>query len=121
MISFSKGFGIVESKDVSESLKHYRDTYNDSGKYLGFERLNEYYTMVLGTCTDWTGFPRSGKTQVLMELLLNTSKYYGWKHLVYFPDVGNKVEIIADLLHKLTGKTFNPKYKNAIKDYHFFA
>jgi hypothetical protein len=111
-----KGFKITQAVEVTEALIEYRDNYNDRGKYLGFENLNDLYTMQLGTCTDWTGFPRSGKTQVLMELLLNTSLYYGWKHLVYFPDVGSNVEIIADLLHKKTAKCFNPKYKNVISD-----
>lgn len=111
-----KGFKITTSEDVKQHLKVYRDTYHDKGKYLGWDKLNEHYTMMLGTCTDWTGFPRSGKTQVLMELLLNTSMWYGWKHLVYFPDVGNNVEIISDLIHKKTGKTFNPDYDNVISD-----
>jgi hypothetical protein len=111
-----KGFKIVEQKDVIKELLEYRVKYNERGKYLGFNNLNEHYTMQLGNCTDWSGFPGSGKTQVLMELLLNTSKYYGWRHLVYFPDVGSKTEIVADLLHKLTGKTFNPKYDNHIQE-----
>lgn len=111
-----KGFEILDVSNLASDLISYRENYNDKGKYLGFEKLNDLYTMQLGTCTDWTGFPRSGKTQILMELLLNTSKFYGWKHLIYFPDVGSKVEIVADLIHKLTGKTFNPKYKNSIDD-----
>jgi hypothetical protein len=111
-----KGFEIVEASSIVEELQDYRDNYHRKGKYLGFKNIDDLYTMQLGTCTDWTGFPRSGKTQVLMELLLNTSLYYGWKHLVYFPDVGNKTEIIADLVHKKTGKTFNPQYQNTIDD-----
>ena len=111
-----KGFEITQAIKVTEALIDYRDNYNNKGKYLGFEELDKLYTMQLGTCTDWTGFPRSGKTQVLMELLLNTSMYYGWKHLIYFPDVGSNIEIIADLLHKKTAKTFNPKYNNVITD-----
>jgi hypothetical protein len=116
MDGFIKGFKIVEQKDVINELIDYRVNYNEKGKYLGFNKLDEHYTMQLGNVTDWTGFPMSGKTQVLMELLLNTSKMYGWKHLVYFPDVGNKTEIVADLLHKLTGKTFDPKYDNHITE-----
>lgn len=112
-----KGFKIAEGNEYINKLKQHRDTYNDRGKFLGFINIDELYTMQLGTCTDWTGFPRSGKTQVLMELLLNSSSYDGWKHLVYFPDVGSDVEIIADLMHKLTGKTFDPKYKNKISDH----
>jgi len=111
-----KGFKIQDSAELFEQLIDYRNTYNNRGKYLGFDNLDELYTMQLGTCTDWTGFPMSGKTQILMEMLLNTSIFYGWKHLIYFPDVGNSVEIVADLLHKKTSKTFNPDYKNKITD-----
>lgn len=111
-----KGFKIAKASDYFDKLIKHRDNYNKRGKWLGFSRVDELYNMQLGTCTDWTGYPRSGKTQILMELLLNTSKWYGWKHLVYFPDVGSDVEIMADLLHKLTGKTFNPKYPNVITD-----
>lgn len=111
-----EGFELVKAESVVESLRVFRDTYNERGKYLGFPNIHKHYSMQLGTCTDWTGYPRSGKTQLLMELELNTSVYYGWKHLVYFPDVGNKQEIIADLLHKKTGKGFNPDYDNLISD-----
>ena len=111
-----KGFELVKPADVTNQLIKFRDNYKDKGKYLGFDRLDPHYTMMLGTCTDWTGFPRSGKTQILMELLLNTSMFYDWRHLIYFPDVGSKIEIIADLLHKKTGKTFNPDYPNVIQD-----
>ena len=111
-----KGFKLVEQSDVLNSLLDYRVNYNDKGVYLGFDNLHEHYSMMLGTCTDWSGFPASGKTQVLMEILLNTSKMYGWRHLIYFPDVGNRMEIVADLLHKLTGKSFNPKFDNHITE-----
>lgn len=111
-----KGFKISNSSDMFGKLVKHRDNYNKRGKYLGFDNIDQIYNMQLGTCTDWTGFPRSGKTQILMELLLNTSKFYGWKHLVYLPDVGNDIEIVADLMHKLTGKTFNNKYNNCISD-----
>lgn len=110
------GYKITEVNDVRDKLPMYRDTYNEKGKYLGFDCVHEYYSMSLGNCTDWTGYPMSGKTQVLMEFLVNTSKFYGWKHLVYFPDVGNNVEIIADLITKKTGKTFKPDQPNTITD-----
>lgn len=111
-----EGYKITDFKDVDEKLITYRDKYYDKGKYLGHEQINEYYTMSLGNCTDWSGYPMSGKTQVLMEVLINTSKYYGWKHLVYFPDVGSNVEIIADLITKRSGKTFEPNKQNTIQD-----
>lgn len=110
------GFKVTEPCDVLDKLKAYRDNYHERGVYLGFEKVDEFYSMQLGGCTDWTGFPMSGKTQVLMELLMNTSIFYGWKHLIYFPDVGNNVEIIADFIHKKTSKSFDPKKTNTITD-----
>lgn len=111
-----KGYKVTEPSDVLKQLKNYRDNYHDRGVYLGFDKIDEFYSMQLGGCTDWTGFPMSGKTQVLMELLMNTSVFYGWKHLIYFPDVGNNVEIIADFIHKKTSKSFDPKKPNVITD-----
>jgi hypothetical protein len=111
-----EGFKITQPEDVLNQLKTYRDKYHDKGKYLGFEGLDKHYSMQLGNCTDWTGFPMSGKTQVLMEVLVNSSMFYSWKHLLYFPDVGNNVEIIADLLHKKTSKSFDPNKPNTITD-----
>ena len=110
------GFKVTEPSDVLHKLKAYRDNYHDRGVYLGFQKIDEFYSMQLGGCTDWTGFPMSGKTQVLMELLMNTSVFYGWKHLIYFPDVGNNVEIIADFIHKKTSKSFDPMKTNTITD-----
>lgn len=110
------GFEITKAADVTGKLKIYRNTYHEKGQYLGWDKFHEHYSMQLGNCTDWTGYPMSGKTQVLMELLLNTSVWYGWKHLVYFPDVGSNVEIIADLIQKKTGKTFDPTKQNTITD-----
>jgi hypothetical protein len=111
-----KGFKITKAHEIIDDLFRYRNNYHEKGKYLGFEGMDEYYSMSLGNCTDWTGFPMSGKTQVLMECLMNTSRFYGWKHLVYFPDVGSNVEIIADLINKKTGKSFNPSNYNVITD-----
>ena len=110
------GFKITEQGDVVDKIYKHRDNYHKKGMFLGWEQLHNHYSMSLGNCTDWTGYPMSGKTQVLMELLVNTSKFYGWKHLVYFPDVGNSVEIVADLIHKKTGKSFNPDSENVITD-----
>lgn len=112
-----KGFNIVSPAEINNELIEYAKQGALKGKYLGFPNVHEHYTMALPGVTDWTGFPQSGKTQVLMEFLITTSVNYGWKHLVYFPDVGDEKEVIADLLHKLTGKTFDNRYKNHISDF----
>jgi len=109
-------YKLVRATDLYDSLCRYRREGALRGVYLGFPEVNKHYTMALPGVTDWTGFPQSGKTQILMEFLMNTSEFYGWKHLVHFPDVGNSQEIIADLIHKYTGKTFDKRYPNHITE-----
>jgi len=108
-----QGFEILTAANTSEELLRYRDKGAVRGVYLGFPLLHEHYTMSLPGVTDWTGFPQSGKSEVLLECLLNTSLYHGWKHLIYVPDIGDKNEIIAILIHKITGKTFDKRYVNS--------
>jgi hypothetical protein len=112
-----KGFEIAKSANSNLPMLEYLEKGALRGVYLGFPELHEFYTMSTPGVTDWTGYPQSGKTELLLELLLNTSKFYGWKHLLYVPDIGSKEETIALLLHKLTGKTFDKRYKsNLITD-----
>ncbi len=64
------GFKITEQGDIVDKIYKYRDNYHKKGMFLGWEQLHKHYSMTLGNCTDWTGYPMSGKTQVLMELLV---------------------------------------------------
>lgn len=108
-----KGFEIVNFDTSYDSLISYREKGALRGVYLGFPQLHEHFTMSLPGCTDVTGFPGSGKSEKVLELLLTTSIFYGWKHLLYVPDVGSKEEIISLLMHKKTGKTFDKRYVNS--------
>lgn len=107
------GFELLSYNNTRDDLLKYREQGALRGVYLGFPLLHEHYTMALGSCTDFTGTPGSGKSEFLLELLLNTTKFYGWKHLLYVPDVGDKNEVIATLIHKLTGKTFDKRFENS--------
>lgn len=107
-----KGYKILEYQDCADDLLKYREKGALRGVYLGFPQLHQHYTMSLPGVTDFTGFPASGKSEILLELLLNTSLFYGWKHLLYVPDVGEKNEVLGILIHKLSGKTFDKRYVN---------
>ena len=108
-----KGFEILTESNTHEDLLKYREKGALRGVYLGFPMFHEHYTMSLPGVTDVTGFPGSGKSEFVLELLLNTSLYHGWRHLLYVPDVGDKNEIISLLIHKLTGKTFDKRFENS--------
>ena len=47
---------------------------------------------------------------MLLQILVNCSKWYGHKHLIYMPDAGSNEEVIAKLIHKYTGKQFEEYY-----------
>lgn len=109
-----KGFKLLEFNDISNDLEYLHKHGWDHGKYVGFDCFRDHYNMMLGGCTDWTGYPSSGKTEMLLELLFNTSEFYGWKHMLFVPDIGKSVEVMAKLIHKYTGKTFIKRYPNYI-------
>ncbi|NOQ49710.1 MAG: hypothetical protein GQ553_03485 [Nitrosomonadaceae bacterium] len=112
-----KKFKIYDNNQtVQRDLIKHRKDGGVPGVYCGFDTLDPYYTMKPGETTDWTGHPTSGKTQMLLEVLLNTAELYGWKWCLYMPDVGTPVELLSDLLHKKTGKTFDKKYENVISE-----
>lgn len=111
-----KGFSILEYQGVRDGLMDYRKKGALRGVFLGFPVLHQNYTMSLPGVTDVTGSPGSGKSEFILELLLNTALYYGWKHLLYVPDVGDKNEVLATLIHKLTGKSFESRFENYITE-----
>ena len=78
--------------------------------------IDDYYKVLLGNCTDITGYPYSGKTLFLIDILFNLSKSKGFKHLLHLPDSGKPAEVIANLIHKYTGKSFNKDHPNLIKE-----
>lgn len=108
-----QGFKLLNYNDTKKGLLSYREKGALRGVFLGFPFFDEHYTMSTPGVTDWTGYPGSGKTEFLLELLLNTSLFYGWKHLLYVPDVGSQNEILSNLIHKLTGKTFDKRFINS--------
>lgn len=109
-----KGFKILEFKDVQEDIEKLHKGGSDHGMYVGFDGFEPHYNMIKGSCTDWTGYPSMGKSEMCLELLFNTSEFYGWKHMIYAPDIGKSIEVMAKLIHKHTGKTFKKKYSNFI-------
>ncbi len=90
-------------------MHHYK-TGGGNTFYVGFNALAKHYNVKEGGVTDWTGYPGSGKTELLLEVLMNTSQWYGHKHLIYMPDAGSVEEVIGKLIHKYSGKQFEEFY-----------
>lgn len=101
---------LVEPSDVREELKQYIKTGGRPRYYVGHKSLDKHYGVREGSRTDWSGYPASGKTELMIETLWNCSQYYDHKHLINMPDAGSHTEIIAKLFHKVTGKRMEKYY-----------
>jgi hypothetical protein len=82
----------------------------------GHLELDNLYKFISSGVTDVTGYPYMGKTLVLNEILWNVTMKTGSKNLLHLPDSGKPEEVIAHLIQKDSGKTFNKGYENTIKE-----
>lgn len=103
---------IVESDEIQREVLDYFKNGGGKTYYLGFASLAHHYSIKDGGVTDWTGYPGSGKTELLVECLKNCSEWYGHKHLIYMPDAGTNAEVVAKIIHKMTGKQVDEFYYN---------
>jgi len=110
-----KGFKILEFKDVQIPMEKLHKMGWETGSYVGFPSFEKHYNVLAGSCTDWIGYPQSGKTELCLEVLLNLSKFESHTSLIYAPDMGTSLYILVKLIHKHTGYTFNKKYPNFIE------
>jgi len=101
---------ILTEKDISDKLHDYYESGGGNTFYVGFNAMSKHYNVKEGGVTDWTGYPGSGKTELLLEVLKNCSEWYGHKHLIYMPDAGSVEEVVGKLIHKFTGKQFEEFY-----------
>jgi hypothetical protein len=107
IVDFSNG-------EYQKKLLDYHDKCGLPGLELGFKTLNQFYTHKNSGITDWTGFPASGKTYFVLEILMQLTEKYGHRHALYVPDLGTYYETIAKLVKMHTGKDFEKKYQNQI-------
>ena len=104
---------LAHKDDIFNGLLKVVEHGFESGKYLGYpESIDKHYSVLDGSCTDLTGYPHSGKSYIVLDWELNLSLEYGYKHLLYVPDMGDALEVYADLVHRVVMKTTDPKYLN---------
>lgn len=101
---------IVKPSDIRDELIHYAKYGGAKRFYLGHKLIDNFYGIREASRTDWTGYPGSGKTELMLEALWNCANYYDHKHLICMPDAGSVSEIAAKLFHKVTGKRLERYY-----------
>lgn len=86
------------------------------GERTGFDQLDEFLTLKKGYPLFLAGAPFSGKTEFVLELLLNASVIHGWKHFIYLGENGEVEEVIADLAYKYIGKPYKKEAYNSMSE-----
>ena len=107
---------IKSNGDILDQLMDLHKNGIPPGSNLGFKSFDELLTFVKGGCTDITGYPFFGKSLFLKEIMMGLTLNQNWRHCVYMPDDGSDTEVISNLLHKMTGKTFEKGYANSITE-----
>lgn len=92
--------------ELNASVNKLYNTGIVKGVYVGFNCLDNLYSIKLGCTTYIMGSPTSGKTELWFEFLINTSEFYDWKHVIFTPETGSKEEIVAELISKHCRKPF---------------
>jgi len=105
---------VIKPNEIMDSVLNYYERGVYPPHSTGYFTLDEYYKPRLGNTTIITGYPSMGKTEFTLQLLVNTTSLHGWKHLVFTPETGTSEEIVLELVHKFTGKTYRKNYENSI-------
>jgi len=105
---------IARTDTIFDKILDLRENSNYPGVSTGFSSLTPFYTVRRGNTTWITGYPSAGKSQIYFQFLCNLTSARRWRHIIYSPETGNAEDIYAELIHVLTGKTFNKIYPNYI-------
>lgn len=98
--------------DVQDDLDELFENGVQKGHLLGFDQLDEHYSVKLGSTTYVYGAPYSGKSQFWFECLIKLSQIHGWKHAVFSPETGTVPEVYAELIQMHAQQDFYGDYGN---------
>jgi hypothetical protein len=107
---------IVTSNTVMDRVMELHRLGNVPGERIGFDNLDQHYTVKLGTSTIIYGHPTAGKSEFLKEITKPLTCRKGWKGMMYSPETGDAAEIYAELASALTWKTFDKRFDNYISE-----
>lgn len=107
---------IYDVNSLRERVESLYDYGINKGYSTGWELLDEHYSVKLGCTTYLVGHEFSGKSEFILELLINLSLKHGLRHAIFSPETGVAEEIVSVLCEKYVGKQFYGDYKMDIKE-----
>lgn len=79
------------------------------GLPFGHKNFDEHFSYAGGRPLVIYGMPRSGKTEVMFELLIQLSVLHNKKHFILSPETGTVAEVYTELMSKYIGKPIQKK------------
>lgn len=93
-------------EDVNQDLQSLREKGRQKGYTVGWDWDVLPYTVILGSTTYMAAAPATGKTELILEIMINLSCLHGLNHVIYTPETGSPTDIFAELCHKYIGKPY---------------
>lgn len=108
---------ILDYKD--QVYDHYQKG-TERGLDTGLKCINDLISFKKGFTTYIVGFPKSGKTELHLEILFNLTEKHGCKHALMSTEIGGAVQIIGELVSKYLRKPFYKSNPYSAKDSELF-
>lgn len=78
--------GIILYADIRDRLHKLRKEGVDKGPEVGIDSVTELYRPAKKCWTLLSGIPNMGKSAFLLQMQMNLSLLYGWKHALFSPE-----------------------------------
>lgn len=97
--------------DVWDKVKEFYKNGYQRGFDTGWDVLDAYYSVLLGSTTIVYGAPYSGKSQLFHEIYVNLAKLAGLNIAMVSPETGEVHNIFGELISIYVGQSFQGDYK----------
>lgn len=91
---------------IKSELNEFRNKGVQRGKDIGFSYDRLPITFKPASTTYIGAAPHVGKTEFILDILIDLSCRHGWRHIIFTPETGNPTEIFAEIMSKYIGKSF---------------
>ena len=93
-------------EDKINEINSFAEHGHKDAKSTGIASLDGYVALKKGYPLYVGGAPHAGKSEFVMELLVNTSILYNWKHFIYCGESGNEEHVYYELLSKYLSRPY---------------